>query len=174
MEIKLSTIDDALFLSKYYLENASHLQPWEPLIKEGYHAVEAWRERLLRREAEQKERSAAYFLAYEQNPREIIASCSLTSITRGAFLGCYMGYSVAKLYEGRGVMKKLCTHAIQYAFNDLGLNRVMANYMPRNTRSEKLLESLGFETEGLARRYLCINGKWEDHVLASLLNPNYK
>jgi len=33
------------------------------------------------------------------------------------------------------------------------------------------LEKLGFEKEGFARRYLCINGKWEDHILTSLVNP---
>jgi ribosomal-protein-alanine N-acetyltransferase len=44
--------------------------------------------------------------------------------------------------------------------------------MPANTRSARLLEKLGFEKEGFARRYLYINGRWEDHVLTSLINPN--
>jgi ribosomal-protein-alanine N-acetyltransferase len=46
----------------------------------------------------------------------------------------------------------------------------MANYMPANERSGKLLSRLGFEREGLAKRYLYINGRWEDHVLTALLN----
>jgi len=68
-------------------------------------------------------------------------------------------------------MKQLCAYVISFAFKELGLNRVMANYMPKNIRSECLLRSLGFEREGFARKYLCINGKWEDHVLTSLINP---
>lgn len=68
-------------------------------------------------------------------------------------------------------MKSLLNFVINYAFNELGLNRVMANYMPRNTRSERLLSNLGFNREGIAERYLCINGVWEDHVLTALLNP---
>ena len=68
-------------------------------------------------------------------------------------------------------MKKLCTHVISYAFDELGLNRVMANYMPSNLRSEALLNRLGFVREGVAKKYLKINGVWEDHVLTSLLNP---
>ena len=47
----------------------------------------------------------------------------------------------------------------------------MANYIPRNQRSETLLDNLGFAKEGVAIKYLLINGKWEDHVLTSLLNP---
>jgi len=82
-----------------------------------------------------------------------------------------MGYSIAKHYEGKGFMQPLCEHAMDHAFNQLKLNRIMAHYMPGNRRSEKLLQRLGFEREGLARRYLCINGRWEDHVLTSCINP---
>ena len=46
----------------------------------------------------------------------------------------------------------------------------MANYQPANVWSEALLQRLGFEREGLARRYLKINGHWADHVLTSLIN----
>lgn len=82
-----------------------------------------------------------------------------------------MGYGVSKVYEGTGVMTRVCAAAIDHAFKELGLNRVAANYMPRNQRSENFLGKLGFFEEGLARRYLKINGKWEDHVITSLLNP---
>jgi ribosomal-protein-alanine N-acetyltransferase len=43
----------------------------------------------------------------------------------------------------------------------------MANYMPRNDRSGRLLGRLGFEKEGYAKRYLKIEGLWEDHVLTA-------
>ncbi len=86
-------------------------------------------------------------------------------------MACHMGYSVDQKYEGKGVMKALCQNVINYAFEELSLNRVMANYMPRNHRSAKLLQSLGFCIEGEVKRYLQINGVWEDHVLTSLLNP---
>jgi ribosomal-protein-alanine N-acetyltransferase len=68
-------------------------------------------------------------------------------------------------------MKEIVNHAISYSFNDLRLHRIMANYMPVNDRSAGLLKNLGFQQEGLAKEYLLINGKWEDHVLTSLLNP---
>jgi ribosomal-protein-alanine N-acetyltransferase len=47
----------------------------------------------------------------------------------------------------------------------------MANHMPSNVKSERLLRTLGFEREGYARAYLKIAGKWEDMVLNALIHP---
>jgi ribosomal-protein-alanine N-acetyltransferase len=58
-------------------------------------------------------------------------------------------------------------------FGLMGLHRIMANHMPSNLRSAKLLQSLGFEREGVARSYLQIAGQWEDMVLNALVNPKY-
>jgi ribosomal-protein-alanine N-acetyltransferase len=170
MNIKQVASEDAVYLSKYYLENASHLNPWERTVEDGFHDIDEWELRLKAREKEQEEGRCVFFLAYTDEPKKIVATCSLTGITRGAFMACFMGYSIAKSHEGQGYMNKLCVHAIDYAFNQLNLNRVMANYMPSNERSEKLLTSLGFEKEGFAKNYLFINGKWEDHVMTSLVN----
>ncbi|MCD8476266.1 MAG: 30S ribosomal protein S5 alanine N-acetyltransferase, partial [Shewanella fodinae] len=38
-----------------------------------------------------------------------------------------------------------------------------------NLRSANLLQRLGFEREGIARRYLKINGQWQDHILTAKL-----
>ncbi len=172
MDIKLATVEDAVSLSSYYLENAEHLKCWERKVEDRFHDVDEWTKRLKLREKEQEEGRSAYFLLYSHEPKKIIASCSLTGITCGAFMACFMGYSVAKSHEGKGMMKTLCDHAVQYAFGELGLNRVMANYMPTNERSERLLTSMGFSKEGVARKYLFINGKWQDHILTSLINPD--
>ncbi|MCG8333854.1 MAG: GNAT family N-acetyltransferase [Proteobacteria bacterium] len=171
MKIKLSSVKDALFISEYYLENAEHLEPWEPIREPGYHDISSWKSRLEMRELEQSQGQAAYFLAYADDSSKIVAVCNLTSIVRGPFQACYMGYSVSRQHQGQGIMKMLCQHALDYAFNSLNLNRVMANYIPHNVRSEYLLKSLGFEKEGLAKKYLCINGQWEDHILTAIINP---
>jgi ribosomal-protein-alanine N-acetyltransferase len=60
---------------------------------------------------------------------------------------------------------------IAYAFDELGFHRVMANYMPVNERSGRLLRRLGFVVEGYARDFLLIDGQWRDHVLTALTAP---
>jgi ribosomal-protein-alanine N-acetyltransferase len=64
-------------------------------------------------------------------------------------------------------MAEVLEAGLTLAFGQLDLHRVMANYLPRNERSARLLARLGFEREGYARAYLRIAGQWEDHVLTA-------
>ena len=171
MKVVRTKQEHAVILANYYAVNDSHLERWSPAVLVGHHSVESWRRRLEMREQEMATHSAVHFIGTDRDESHVIGTCSLSNIVRGVFLACHLWYSCAQRYEGQGYMKKIATHAIEYAFNDLKLNRIMANYMPENERSAGLLKSLGFEREGLAKDYLHINGKWEDHVLTSLLNP---
>ena len=71
-------------------------------------------------------------------------------------------------------MSEAVKRTIEYMFEEQNIHRIMANYMPSNTRSAKLLQTLGFTIEGLAKKYLLINGQWEDHILTSLTNQKWK
>ena len=62
---------------------------------------------------------------------------------------------------------------IRYMQRQERMHRIMANYMPHNHRSGKLLERLGFEREGYAKDYLLIDGQWRDHVLTALTNKEW-
>ena len=163
--------DDRL-LSDYYTANRDHLRAWEPARDPAFYTQAFWSERLAEWEASRYAGEAAHFVSTTGNEESVLAVCSITNIARGPFQACNIGYSVAERAEGTGTMKSLLTFAIDYAFNELELHRIMANYMPGNTRSARLLASLGFTEEGLAKSYLLINGHWEDHVLTSLLNPS--
>jgi ribosomal-protein-alanine N-acetyltransferase len=55
-------------------------------------------------------------------------------------------------------------------FGEYGLHRIEANIMPRNAASLRVVEKAGFHREGLAKKYLKINGVWEDHIHMVLLN----
>ncbi len=52
----------------------------------------------------------------------------------------------------------------KFAFDDLHLHRLEICIVPRNTNSRKVMEVLGIREEGIALRYLEINGAWEDHM----------
>ena len=172
MEVRLVTAKDARALAEYYSKNSDFLRIWEPLREGGYHSVESWKRRVQEWIKEQSLGCSAYFISYDKSADAIIAICSLTNIVRGPFQACNIGHSISEEHQGKGLMKELCRHVIDHAFNQLNLNRIMANYMPINRRSEDLLRSLEFTREGIAKKYLFINGKWEDHVLTSLINPS--
>jgi len=101
----------------------------------------------------------------------LLGWANLSEIVRGVFQACYLGYSLAAAVQGRGYMTEALHEVIRFAFEDLGLHRIMANYMPRNARSAAVLQRIGFTIEGSARDYLYIAGRWEDHILTSLTNP---
>lgn len=170
MDIVLTQVKHAAALSEYYLRNADRFTPWHPQVRDGHHSIVAWTQRLQDRERDFRQGRAAHFIGVAGE--QVIAACSLSNIIHHPACFCYLGYSVDRDFEGTGVMTALVRHVIDFAFNNLCLNRISANYMPANTRSARLLEKLGFEKEGFAKRFLCINGRWEDHVLTSLINPN--
>jgi ribosomal-protein-alanine N-acetyltransferase len=164
---------DAPALAGYYARNADHLAPWEPLRPEGFHSEASWRTRL--------EEQAGDIAAGRVLPMvarligtedEIVAVCTLSNIARGPFQACAMGYSIDAAHEGKGLMREVVGAVVDHALGPMGLNRVMANHLPENTRSAALLARLGFEREGFARRYLKIAGAWRDHVLNSKLAPD--
>jgi ribosomal-protein-alanine N-acetyltransferase len=59
-------------------------------------------------------------------------------------------------------------------FGELNLHRIEAACIPTNAPSIRVLEKCGFTREGLARRYLCINGVWQDHLLFGLLHEDFR
>ena len=63
--------------------------------------------------------------------------------------------------------------------NDYAVAWVMQNGLgghaiPLDGPSIRVLEKCGFSREGLARRYLCINGIWQDHLLFGLLHEDFR
>ena len=162
---------EANLMTAYVKENRQHLQPWEPLRSERYYSIEFWQTEIVQIHNEfAAGQSFRLALFSKQSPREpIIGVCNFTNVLRGVFQACFLGYSVHHKYQGQGVMAEALEAAIPFVFKYLKLHRIMANYMPRNERSGKLLKKLGFVVEGYARDYLKINNKWEDHILTSKL-----
>jgi ribosomal-protein-alanine N-acetyltransferase len=63
---------------------------------------------------------------------------------------------------------------IPFVFDSLSLHRLEAACLPHNDASMKLLDRTGFTREGIARRYLKINGVWQDHMTFALLEDDLR
>jgi [ribosomal protein S5]-alanine N-acetyltransferase len=61
---------------------------------------------------------------------------------------------------------------VGYAFEVLKLHRIEAGVMPHNIGSIRVLEKTGFHKEGLSKKNVKINGKWEDHLHFAIVNSN--
>ena len=89
---------------------------------------------------------------------------NLSSVQRGPFQNAYVGYWVDERNAGQGYTPEAVVVAARYAFEDLGLHRLQIAIIPRNGPSRRVVEKLRLREEGVALRYLEINGVWEDHV----------
>lgn len=170
--MRLPRPEDAKELLSFILENREHLAPWEPTRNEEYYTLSGCTSQIDRLLKDSGRGAAIPFLAWSKEDGRIVARCNFSNVVRGPFQACHLGYSVDHAHQGRGFMFEVAQAAVHYAFDSLGLHRIMANYIPRNHRSERLLLRLGFQKEGYARSYLRIAGVWEDHILTSLINED--
>jgi [ribosomal protein S5]-alanine N-acetyltransferase len=98
---------------------------------------------------------------------------NVNDIVRYAELTGRLGYYAFVPHAGTGLMRYGLRLVIGRAFGDLGLHRLEANVQPSNRRSIALARSLGFRSEGVARRFLKIGGRWQDHERFALLKEDW-
>ncbi len=153
-------------LAAYHLQNQAFHAPWSPLRTPDWYEPEQMAARALGENPDLK-------FALCQGEK-IIGLVTVTGLQGGPFRAAYLGFSLDEAAQGQGLMFEALSTLIphifaQPVFGEQPLHRLMAAHMPANHRSARLLNRLGFEREGLARSYLEIAGKWEDHVLTSFI-----
>ena len=89
---------------------------------------------------------------------------TLSSIQRGPFQTGHIGYWIDQQLAGRAYTPEAVVVVLAFAFDTISLHRVEISIIPRNRASLRVVEKLGLRSEGVARRYLEINGEWEDHA----------
>jgi ribosomal-protein-alanine N-acetyltransferase len=98
---------------------------------------------------------------------------NLNSIQRGPFQNAYIGYWMDEAMAGRGYTPESVVVLSQFAFEELGLHRVQISIIPRNAASRRVVEKLALRAEGVAERYLEINGTWEDHIRFAITSEEW-
>jgi ribosomal-protein-alanine N-acetyltransferase len=89
---------------------------------------------------------------------------NISSIQRGPFQNAYVGYWIDQAMAGHSYVPESAVLVFRFAFEELALHRIQVAIIPRNQPSRRVAEKLGLREEGVAFRYLEINGIWEDHV----------
>jgi ribosomal-protein-alanine N-acetyltransferase len=149
-------------------QNAVHLRPWSvaPAVGEDASSLTSVSRAVLRHRREWKQGQAFVLLITpREDERIIIGRIALGGVLRGAFQNAYLGYWIDGERQGHGLMTEAVRAATAFALGAAGLHRVQAAVMPRNGASQRVLEKAGYRREGVAARYLCIAGEWEDHVI---------
>lgn len=157
----------------YYSRNKVFLEEWEPIKSEEFYTVK-YQEEQIDKELINIENGNSFriWIFKKDDDNRIIGSVGFNNIVRGCFLSCFIGCKLDKDEINKGYITEALRKGIGIMFTEFGLHRVEANIMPKNARSLRVVEKLGFYNEGLAYKYLKINGKWEDHIHMVLLNDN--
>lgn len=176
VKLALPTGRDKATFVRLREDSSAWLERWEPLLPGGRSPIcdEAFDRLMATADTDTSRRMLIRLAAPIEDWKagQIIGQVSINNIARGPFQSCTMGYWLAEPFAGRGLMSEALAQAVSLALGTgkggMSLHRVEANIMPRNKPSLSLVKRLGFRFEGLAQRYLCIAGVWEDHERWSL------
>ena len=175
--LRLVAADERLAgaLADFHDRNRAHLTPWDPPSSADFYTEATQAQRL-------HEGAAAftggtgyrYLLQPIGDTARVIGTINFSTIVRGAFQSCTLGYALDQAFEGQALMTEALRCALAEMFSErVNLHRVQAAYRPENWRSAEVLKRLGFQDEGLAPDYLFIDGRWRVHRVAALLNKGF-
>ncbi len=165
--------EHARLLRDHVVRNGAHLARWSPAYPDDYLTEVYWKIRGDKNVEDAADGKAFRFaIAWRDQPKDpVLGMIALTEIARGPQQHANLGYGLDERDQGKGIMVEAVRALCTWAFDELLLHRITANYMPTNERSAKVLRRCGFSVVGYARDYLFINGAWRDHVLTALTDP---
>ena len=172
----------AAAVCEFHKRNRLHFARWDPPTAESFYTLEAQTLRVQQGLAAFHTDTAYRYWMIDATRAggarlptsdvDVIGSVHFSQVSRGAFQSAMLGYALDEAYVGQGLMTEALVASLDEMFSPrVNLHRVQAAYRPENRRSGKVLERLGFDSEGLARDYLFIDGAWRDHHVTSLRNP---
>ena len=153
-------------------ESRAFLAPWEPIWPADDLTKVSFRRRIRRYQREIRNGTGYPFFVFSPDGDTLLGGLTLAQVQRGVTQSAVLGYWMGAHYAGKGLMTEAVRAVVAYAFDTLHLNRIEAACLPHNVASTRLLEKVGFQREGYARKYLCIDGRWQDHVLYGLIRDD--
>ncbi len=146
--------------------NEDWLTPWEPRRPPKQLDPSLHRDAFVAR-CTARDRDSAAGVAYGFGvfvDHRLAGEVNLNSVLRGAMQSATVGYWIDEARAGRGLIAESVVVLAAFAFEQLDLHRLEICIVPRNHNSRRVMEKLDLREEGIARRFLEINGVWEDHV----------
>jgi len=138
---------------------------WSRPPLEGLGAAEALREEVVRRFAE---RALFQWGIAERASHRVVGTCTLANLS-AEHRRAELGYALAREAWGLGYAREALEGLLDFAFRRLALHRLEADVDPRNARSIRVLEGLGFTREGMLRERYHLLGEIQDAAMYGLL-----
>jgi [ribosomal protein S5]-alanine N-acetyltransferase len=150
----------------------AHLTPWEPRWSLEELSRGSFRMRIRHYVREAREDLGFAYFMFRNSDDALLGGLTLSNLRRGVAQAASLGYWTGAPHAGRGYMTKAVAAVVDHSFQVHRLHRIEAACLPSNAGSIRVLESNRFVREGVARRYLKINGTWQDHLLFARLEED--
>lgn len=168
--LRMLEISDAEEMLDMQLKNKGFFKKYSATRGDEFYTLDYQRE-AIKNNMNLKERDEKYsFGIFLKENDKLIGSIALSEVMRGPLQSCFIGYTLDKQHNGKGYMTEAVRLLVDYAFKELALHRIEAGVMPHNLGSMRVLEKAGFQKEGIARKNVEINGRWEDHQVFAIIN----
>ncbi|PFN99658.1 RimJ/RimL family protein N-acetyltransferase [Bacillus sp. AFS076308] len=163
--------EDSEALLDLLIRNRSFFEKFSMERSRDFYTRESQSKRIEQFEEDRKT-DLAYNFGIFKHDNSLIGTINLFQVLRGSLQSAFIGYFLDEQHNGKGYMTEAVRHVVDYAFNELKLHRTEAGVMPHNIGSIRVLEKSDFHKEGFAVKNVKINGKWEDHQVLAIINPN--
>ena len=146
---------------------------WEPQWARDELTRSAFRRRLRQYQRELREDQGYAFFILRASDAALVGGLSVSNVRRGVAQAASIGYWIGAPHAGRGLhdgarARRAALH-LRHARAQSPGGGLPA---PQRRLRGACWRRSGFRREGLARRYLKINGAWQDHDLYALLHDD--
>lgn len=166
------TTDDAEKSLKLQKDNQKFFEKFSMIRESDFYTIGGQVSSIQNTIDNMKKDKEYYFGMFKKEDDALVGTISLFQVIRGSLQSAFIGYFLDQEHNGKGYTTEAAKLMVEYAFHTLNLHRIEAGVMPHNMGSIRVLEKAGFHKEGLAIKNVKINGKWEDHQVLAIINPN--
>lgn len=153
--------------------NEAWLLPWEATAPPGSRGRAATYADMVAALQAAARRDAALAWTIRYAPEGVgepmmVGQLTVNNIIWGSACMASVGYWIDERWAGRGIVPTAVALTVDYCFQVMGLHRIEIAIRPENGKSLRVVQKLGFRSEGVRPAFLHINDQWRDHLIFAL------
>lgn len=165
IELRSIAEKDAEEILEIVSRNYEHLHPFLHWVTEDY-SLEAARSFVRQTQKAVAENTSRTFGVFHHE--KIVGVTGLVSFDWQS-RRTEIGYWIDESYEGKGIITESCKALINYAFEELRMNRIEIRCAAENSRSRAIPERLNFKLDGVLRQSEWRHTRFFDMAIYSML-----
>lgn len=160
-------------VTEYLVKNRAYHKPFQQTHPNSYFTISEQRE-YLKYDLKEYNRNlqVPLWITSVDDPYKVIGRISFYSVIYGCMNTCYVGYHLDEGKLGNGYMTEALECGSRFMFRYFHLHRIEADILPSNDRSLAVVKRCGFEEMGYNKRFMAIDGRYQDHVMYVRLNAD--